>query len=242
MNDFHGLSFDDRASLLLSLNIGNRTSYDRPLSPLEVALLLEKALTRTTKKELAQELNLADTSMITRLTSILNFEEDIRSLIGWGRKPGQVAMAVALEGGISRLKPVRIRRIVLEAAMKYNFSKKEAQTVGQLYKREFGSVEECIEECLKSRPKIVHNEVFIGAIIDENLKIKLSKISPQTRNELFSNALKIIYPEMRTIGVKLNTNHYSFVVSKKWANFVKNKKEELSREEAICKTLMELLL
>lgn len=241
MDDWYGLSYEDRADLLLSINLGSRAvSYRRPLSPLGVAKLFHLALKKTNKETLASELNLRDASMITRLLSILKFDDDLRALVGWGRRPGQVAMAVALEGGIASIRPNKAQRSVFEAAMKHNFTKAEAQAVGQFHRRDFGNVDECIAEALKSRPKVVHNEVFVGAILEPELVDRLREMEPDDRDTLLSNAISSVFPDIRTISIRLNEGYYSFVVSERWAKIIKKQTAGQSREKIINEAIKKL--
>jgi len=220
-----GITLDDRANLILSVNLkGLNKKYIRPFSPFEVARCLEVLIENgVTKEEIRVMLNLRDKTMIGKYLSILDLEDDLRSIIDWGRRPGVVAVTNCFEGGLVRIKPNKDRRIAFEYAMKYNLNKLECQMIRQLHRRKFGTINECAEEALKSRPKIVKNHLYLGHINDPKISKKLNELDSSKRKELFKNVLNLILPNIRILGSTLNVKAFSIVLTEKG----KQKMEEL---------------
>ena len=232
-----GITLDQRAKLIFSVNVkGLNKNYERPLSPFEVAEYLKTVLDNGgTKEELRVMLNYRDNTMIGKYLSILDLEDDLRSFIDWGRKPGTVSVTNCFEGQLVKIKPKKDRKIAFEYAMKYNLNKLECQMIRQLHNRKFGNIHECAEEALKSRPKIVKNHLYLGYINNSKINKKINELSRPKKNNLFKDILNLILPNTRILGCSLNENSFSIVLTDKGSKKVKelfgNELEEKIIEE-----------
>ena len=218
-----GITLDERAKLIFSVNVkGLNKNYERPLSPFEVAEYLKTVLDNGgTKEELRVMLNYRDNTMIGKYLSILDLEDELRSFIDWGRKPGTVSVTNCFEGQLVKIKPKKDRKVAFEYAMKYNLNKLECQMIRQLHTRKFGNIHECAKEALKSRPKIVKNHLYLGYIKNSKINEKINELTRPKRNSIFKEILALILPNIRILGCSLNENSFSIVLTDKGNRKVK---------------------
>ena len=108
------ISPENKRDLILSVGIHKK---ERPLSPVEVAELLQKLINSgTTKKEISQEIVL-DLTMISRFLRLLNLAPEIQHLIGWG---GQSRISFSTASEIARLKTSAEHKFLAKSTLEPN--------------------------------------------------------------------------------------------------------------------------
>ena len=127
-----GLSPSEISQLILS--VGTHRS-ERPLVPIEVAKLIQKALNAGEKrKEIADRLYLNDSTILGRFTRLLSLPSQIQHLIGWGSDPTTLFSFTAASG-IARLESTQEHIILAKAALENQFNKSEIIEVVQIRQR-----------------------------------------------------------------------------------------------------------
>jgi len=185
-----GISPEELRDLILS--VGTHQS-ERTLWPVGVAELLEKAINAgTTVKELSEEV-LLNSTMITRFRRLLSLAPEIQHLVGWGGG-SQVSFSTASE--IARLRTPEEHTFLVKCTLEYSLSKNEVIQIIEVRNKFRKPIGECVEEILRMRPKIVKRYLFIGAIKSADVRSRLSTISQQERDALFSKAVTSNYPDL----------------------------------------------
>lgn len=185
-----GISPEELRDLILS--VGTHQS-ERTLWPVQVAELLEKAINAgTTIKEISKEI-LLNPTMATRLHRLLNLAPEIQHLVGWG---GESSISFSTASEIARLTTPEEHKYVAKSTLEYSLSKNEVIQVIEVRNKFSKPIGECVEEILRMRPKIVKRYLFIGAIKSANVRNRLSTISQEERDTLFSKAVTTNYPDL----------------------------------------------
>ncbi len=185
-----GISAENQRDLILSVGIHKR---ERPLSPIAVAELLENAINSgTTIQELSNEI-LLNSTMITRFRRLMNLAPEIQHLVCWGGESG-ITFSTASE--IARLRTSKEHKFLVKATLEHGLSKKEAIQVVEV-RNKFGKpINECVEEILKMRPRVIRRYLFIGAVKSSEVQKRLSKMTQEERNVLFNKAVTSNYPDL----------------------------------------------
>lgn len=200
-----GISAENQRDLILSVGIHKR---ERPLSPIEVAELLEKTINSgTTIQELSNEI-LLNSTMITRFRRLLNLAPEIQHLVGWGGESG-ISFSTASE--IARLRTAEEHNILAKATLEHGLSKKEVIQIVEV-RNKFGKpINECIDEILRMRPRIIRRYLFIGAVKSSEVQNRLSKMSQKERNVLFNKAVTSNYPDLPYWEGLLGINGFNLI-------------------------------
>ena len=178
-----GISAENERDLILS--VGTQKT-DRPLSPIEVAGLIEDAINSgTTITELSKEI-LLDTTMITRFRRLLKLTPEVQHFVGWGGK-SRISFSTASE--IARLKTQQEQEFVGNAALENNLSKKEVIQIVEARNRVGKSIDESVKEILNMRPRTIRRYLYIGTIRSFRVKEKLSNMSQKERDTLFKEVM-----------------------------------------------------
>ena len=202
-----GLSPSETRQLILS--VGTHRS-GRPLSPTEVAKLIQKALNAGEKrKEIADRLYLNDPTILGRFTRLLSLPSQIQHLIGWGSDPTTLSFTTA--SGIARLESTQEQIALAKAALESQFNKSEIIEVVQIRQRSKNPIESCIEAVLNQRPVIQRRHVIIGELQSENLKDELKQASQLERDNLLQSALERYVPNVTPLGAKLGDDYFFLV-------------------------------
>lgn len=185
-----GISAENQRDLILSVGIHKP---ERSLSPIEVAELLEKVINSgTTKKEISREI-LLNSTMIHRFLRLLNLAPEIQHLVGWG---GESRISFSTASEIARLKTLEEHKFLVKATLEHGLSKNEVIQIVEV-RNKFGKpINECVEEILKMRPRIIRRYLFIGAVKSSEVRNRLSKMSQEERNVLFDKAVTSNYPDL----------------------------------------------
>lgn len=162
-----GLNAMDLGRLRMSVGYG-RQKKGRPLSPVEVGLLLRKARDEgTSLEDCAEAVRLDGTGHIGRFLRILKLPEDVRHLIDWGAGEGFVGFTSAVE--LAKFRDPEDQRAVAEAILSKGLNSREVRQAAQLRKRSGRPVEECVDEVLGMRAVVERRYVFIGSVAEEDV-------------------------------------------------------------------------
>jgi len=185
-----GIAPEDLRDLILSVGIHKS---DRPLSPVEVAELLYKLINSgETIQDVSKEI-LLNPTMITRFLRLTNVAPEIQHLIGWG---GESKISFSTASEIARLKTVEEHKILAQATLEHKLSKNETIQVVEV-RNKFGKpINQCIEDILRMRPRIIRRYLFIGAVKLSEVRNKLRLMSQTDRDALFSKAVTLNYPDL----------------------------------------------
>ena len=196
----NGISGAEYQGLLRSVGTHRNT---RPLSPVEVAELLGKAVAAgATQSQCAQALGVGP-SQISAFLNLTQLAPQIRHLADWqGSKAASIAFSTMAE--LRRL-PQDDQVVVANAALTHKLTWKEAVQLVQIAMRSGNPIEECITQVLNLRPQIITRHLFVGAVTNTQTRAWL-KIMPQNqRDGLLSSALRKLtgpdYPTKVRLGV-----------------------------------------
>ena len=202
-----GLSAFELRQLILS--VGTHKS-ERPLSPVEVATLIQRALdTGETRKTIADRLLLDNSSIIGRFIRLLSLPTQVQHLIGWGSNPDTISFTAASD--IARLDYSQEQSTLAKMALENQFNKSEIVQCVQLRQRSERSIEESVKSVLNQRPIIERRHAIIGELRSESLKKKLKEMSQLERNSLLQSALDEYGPSVPRLGSKLGDSYFLLV-------------------------------
>ena len=202
-----GLSPYEVGQLILS--VGTHRS-ERPLSPVEVAKFMQRALDAGEKRaEIAGRLHLEDSTIIGHFTRLLSLPAQVQQLVGWGSDPATVSFTAAAI--IARLQYPQEQSILTKATLENQFRKSEIIQVVQIWQRSKNPIENCIKAVLDQRPIVEKRHLIIGELQSEKLKEELQQISQLERNNLLQSTLERYVPDIPSLGCKLGDVHFLLV-------------------------------
>lgn len=200
-----GISAEELRDLILSVGIHKQ---ERILSPVEVAELLEKAINAgATIQEISKEI-LLNPTMTTRLHRLLNLTPETQLLVGWGGK-SRISPSTASE--IARLKTTEEQEFLGRATLEHGLSKKEVIHIVEVRNKFNKPINECVEEILKMRPRIIRRYLFIGAVRSLEVRNKLSEMSQKERDVLFNKVVTSNLPNLPSWDGLLGVNRFTLV-------------------------------
>lgn len=169
----------------LILSVGTHKA-ERPLSPLEVGVLVRKATQRGSDlKDIAQATQLEGTTQLSRFMKLLELPQDTHHLVDWGKSSGGgVGFTTAFE--IARLDSADDMRAAMAAVIEHGLSSAEARSLVQLRKRGKQSIADCINATVKMRPTVEIRRVLIGAVNDRDVQAELATKTQAERDKLLS--------------------------------------------------------
>jgi len=200
-----GLSAEKQRDLILSVGIHKQ---ERPLSPLEVAQLIDIAIkSGNTKQGLSEEILLSP-DMIDRFLRLLRLSEDIQYLVGWGGK-SRISFSTASE--FARLQSLEEQEILAEKTLEHKLSKSEVMQVIETKNKFNKTINESVQAILDMRPQVVKRYLFVGAIRSSELQNKLSTMSQRERDILFNNIIGINFPAVSNWEGLLGTTRFTVI-------------------------------
>lgn len=180
-----GLTSLEFGRLRLSIGYGTHRR-SRPLSPIEVAKLLQSTCSSgASLEECAKALSLHETN-IRRFLRILQLPTSLQYLVSWGSAQGTISFSVAVE--LCKV-PNSDQTIVATAAIEHNFNSKEVRQVAQLQRRSSRPLDDCIAEVVGMRPVVENRHVFFGVSGLEPVSSNLRGISQERRESLLRDAI-----------------------------------------------------
>lgn len=193
----------------LILSVGRQKSK-RPLSPVEVAKFMRRALGAGEKRtDIADRLYLEDPSIIGRFIRLLSLPLQVQQLIGWGSDPTTVSFTAAAI--IARLKSSQEQIDLAKAVLENQFNKSEIIQIVQIRQRSGNSLESCIKKVLDQRPLTERRHVIIGELQSERLKDKIRQIPQLDRNDLLQSTLEQTAPGIPSLGATLSERFFLLV-------------------------------
>ena len=193
----------------LILSVGTHKSK-RPLSPIEVARFMQRALEDGEKRtDIADKLHLEDSSIIGHFIRLRSLPPQVQQLIGWGSDPTTVSFTAAAV--IARLDSAQKQSTLAKAALENQFNKSEITQVVQIWKRSGKPIENCIKSVLDRRPVVERRHVIIGQLQSGSLKDKLKQFSQLERNNLLQSVLEQHVPSTQCLGSKLGDEYFLLV-------------------------------
>ena len=182
-----GLSALELGRLRMSVGYGTHRK-GRPLSPIEVGVLLRKACSEgMSMEECAKAIQLDGTGHIGRFLRILDLPDDIRHLVDWGSGKSFIGFTSAVE--MAGLKDGDHQRAVADAILSDGLNSKEVRQVVQLRRRSGRDINACIEEVLGMRPTIERRYVFIGSVFPENVG-PLGRLTQAVRDAVLASGIE----------------------------------------------------
>ncbi len=200
-----GVSAEELRDLILSVGTHKQ---ERILSPIEVAELLEKATNAGTAiQEISKEILLSPT-MIIRLRRLLKLAPEIRHIVDWKGKP-KISPSTASE--IACLKTLKEQDFLANATLEHGLSKSEVIQIVEVRRKSSKSVNECVEEIFKMRPRMIRRYLFIGAVKSSEVQDRLSKMPQKERNVLFNNVVTLNLPNLASWDGSLGVNRFTLI-------------------------------
>ena len=183
-----GLSALELGRLRLSVGYGTHKK-GRPLSPVEVGLLLRQARDAgVALRDCAKAIQLNGTGHIGRFIRILELPQDILHLVDWGHPGDGIAFSCAVE--MTSLGSDDDKRAVAQSILAHGLDSKEVRQVSQLRTRSGRPIGECVKEILEMRPTIEKRYVFIGAVTEERLVDALGKLTQRERDAILVSGIE----------------------------------------------------
>ena len=207
----------------------------RKLTPVEVALLIQKAIDEgMTRKEIAERCMLADSTMLGKFLNLLKLEKEYWHLIDWSSDSIISLTSAQKVAQHDRI----IQNQMLESIMKYEFNKVEVDSLGQRIKRSGLSVEECIKEARNKRhgPQVLCY-VILGTFNKQTQDV-LSKLTQYQRDEVIHDYFNDNYCDY-SLKVKSKVTGFTVIISEQSVNDIISKdinKIEKELNEIISKT------
>lgn len=199
-----GLSVLEIGRLRMSVGYGTHKT-GRPLSPVEVGTLLQRALkSGTSLEECAKILNFKGTSQLSRFIRILDLPPDILHLVDWGRSDkSAVGFTTAVE--LARVPDNKDKVAIVNAILEHGLQTDEVRQVAQIRKRSGRTIEDCLKEVIGMRPTVERRYVFIGAVGD--LQAALAEKTQAERNAMLHSGLEALglTDAFGRLGVKIFT-------------------------------------
>ena len=184
-----GLSALELGRLRMSVGYGTHKK-GRPLSPIEVGLLLQRARSEgVSLEECAKAIQLDGTGHIGRFLRVLDLPGDIRHLVDWGSGKNFIGFTSAVE--LAKLKDTVAQRAVAEALLSNGLDSKEVRQVVQLRSRSGRDIEACVQEVIDMRPKIERRFVFVGTLASENMET-LEKLTQSVRDAILTSGIEAL--------------------------------------------------
>jgi hypothetical protein len=203
MNLF-GLEPDEFRDVLLSIG-SNRGR--RPLSPIEVAILLKKILDiGTSMKDCAAAVHLEGPTMVSRFTRLLNLHPDVQHLVDWGQSGATVSFSSATE--IAKL-PQEDHVPAANAIVENQLTGGEIKQIVQRVVRSHRKLADAVDEIVQLRPMIERHHLYIGAVIDDGLRTVLASRTQEQRDQLLQEFLREHFPTASTLSVRLGRTRFT---------------------------------
>lgn len=201
-----GISQENLRDLILTVGIHKK---ERPLSPMEVSVLINAALKAgITKNEISQELLLSE-DMVIRFSQLTKLPIEIQHLVDWGNKISKISFSTAVK--IASLKLEAEQVILVEATLEHGFSKNEVIEIVDNRNRIGKPIDVCIGETLKMRPQIIKRYLFIGSVKSQVVRDRIANLSQKERDLLLKTAINSNLPGLPSWDGTLGENRFSIV-------------------------------
>ena len=184
-----GLTPLERGRLRLSVGYGTHKK-GRPLSPIEVGLLLDRLRKAgMSLEDCARYLKVSETAT-SRFLRILELPEDLQHLVDWGVGEGTISFSCAVE--LRRFKEPKDQCLVCDSILTDNLDSREVRAVVQLRVRSGRPIGECLSEVLGMRPVVEKRYVFIGSIVDGDVVDQLDALTQMERDGILMSGVDLL--------------------------------------------------
>ena len=212
-----GLSVLELGRLRMSVGYGTHKK-GRPLSPIEVSLLLRRACDAgTSLSDCATETHIGETG-IGRFLRILSLPQDLQHLVGWGSGKGAISFSQAVE--LVRLQDIDDQRAVAVSILTNSLNSKEVRQVAQLRTRSGRIISECLTEVLGMRPTIERRYVFIGSVVDQTVENALIDLTQTERDSILESGIKRL--DLRGATGRLGKRFFTLVGDERFNESMKS--------------------
>jgi len=229
-----GLTIDEAKDLVLS--IGTHFGKRR-LSPIEVAKLFRKALASgASTKMCAQAVGLTGPSMISRFIQLLKLGPKISYMVDWGQSGSMLSFASAWR--LAELSELE-QELVTPQIIAHQMNKEEVRQLIQLRKRSQKNINECVNDVLRMRPTITKRYVFLGAIMEASVRMRLGDLRQVERDEIFASVIDELWGKLPNTTMHLGAERFSVATDERGAErFNKDVRPGCNSEEAINQALI----
>ena len=229
-----GLTIDEARDLVLS--IGTHFGKRR-LSPIEVAKLFRKALdSGASTKMCAQAVGLTGPAMISRFTQLLKLSPKISYMVDWGQSSSMISFASAWR--LAELSELE-QELVAPQIIANQMNKEEVRQLIQLQKRSQKNINECVNDVLRMRPTITKRYVFLGAIMEASVRMRLGEMRQVERDEMFASVIDELWGKLPNTTIHLGAARFTVATDERGAErFKKDVRPGCSSEEAINQALI----
>jgi hypothetical protein len=162
--------------------------------------------------EIAQSLQLKDTSVLRDFLSLCNLPEEIQGLISFGKEPNTLSFSVAVE--IARVREEEARRSLITAALEHRLSRDEVSAILQRMRRGGLGIQEAVREILRMRPVIERQFLFVGQLPRE-VRADASDLCLQRE---IRKAVAELLGASNVLSVSCKNRRYSVLISEEGAS------------------------
>jgi hypothetical protein len=204
-----GLTSDELRNLILSVGRGGHR-VGRPLTPVEVASTIQKMTNHgATTKDCAEIAGFEGTSMVARFLKLLDLDPAIRHYVDWGQTSAAcIGFSAAWE--LSRL-PREDQDFACRAILEHQFKGSEVRDLVQLRQRSGKNIQDCIDQIVRLRPRVVKRYMFVGSVTDQALCDSLRAMTQNSRDQIFGQIVKGLCPSALDANGRLGADRFSVV-------------------------------
>ena len=177
-----GLSSLEIGRLRMSVGYGTHKK-GRPLSPVEVGRLLERAKSAGASLEECAEFLKLSRDQASRFIRVSELPVDLRHLVEFGRSAeSKIGFTTAVQ--LARMDNREDQQAVATAILEEGLRTDEVRQAIQLHRRSGRTITECLEEVIGMRPTVERHYLFIGAVGDDRVEEILAKMAQSERDAL----------------------------------------------------------
>jgi hypothetical protein len=200
-----GLNQEERSRLIRS--VGTHRGV-RPLSPIEVARLLAKALEHSTPDAVAEEVEFRGTTMVTRFVRLLDLPEEFQPLVDWGQSSGGIPFSAATAvGGLSQ----ETQRTLLNLILSGELDPRDLKQVVPIL-RMGHTVSDAISEAGKLRPVVVRRHLLIGAVAISQRE-RIASLDQDQRESVLRSAIADLLPSRDLVTARLLPERFAIITN-----------------------------
>lgn len=220
----NGLTAQEYQELILSVGTHQKT---RRLSPLEVALLLQKAIAAgESRRSCSATLGLGTTQVSTFL-KLLSVSTEIQHLADW-RSSRSATISFSTLAELARLSPPDQLKAA-QSVIRHGLTWKEVIQLVQIADRSGKKIEECISDVLRLRPQIETRHLFVGAISSASFKRHLRNLSQSERDHLLTRVLiRLVGPDYAIQG-RLGFKEFTILSEHELVRLLGQKSDEIEQ-------------
>ena len=203
-----GLTKEEFNQLLLS--VGRTPKQRRPLSPVEVGQLCNKAETSgASRSEITLSLQMTDTGMVSKFLKLSKLDPSLQHLIEWGHSGGG-AIGFSVAAQLVRFDAL-LQPGLAELILKHKLSKSEMISVHQLLDRSGAPLGDCVVRVVKRRPGTEELHIITGAVSETGLQAALNSRTQEQRDRHFDRALHDLLPALGRCVAKLGPSRFTVI-------------------------------